>query len=323
MSGRAPQLRSVCFTVPTRGQNDDLPLLDPYHPTWKHFKALVYSYEIAPTTGQLHIQGYLELTQPVTFEALHRWEGLEWGHFEKRRGTAKQARHYCMKPVPNCDCVHCVAERKDPTHIDGPYEFGEFSAQGQRADLLQIKRDIDNGRSLKRIAADEDTFPTWIKHIKGFETYKRITTEPRRHKPLVVLFVGPSNTGKTRTAMCLGSYIGRVYKVPPKSTGFWCDDYANEDVFIIDEMNGHKMSPEFFNELVDWSPMNVPSHGSAGHQFTSPYVFITSNYHPKYWWKKRSVDQVKQTMRRIDIIIKMLNPIERWVHSDFQVFRPQ
>lgn len=234
--------------------------------------------------------------------------GLEDAHFQKRFGTAKQAAHYCMKPVDGCDCPHCRKELETPTKLEGPWIFGEMSAQGQRADLLEIKREIDRGASLKRIAMDNETFPTWIKHAKGFETYKRISTAPRSQKPLVILFVGPSGTGKTRTAAKLGRMLGTFYKVPPKHTGFWCDDYASEDVFLIDEMNGHKMSPEFFNELCDWEPMNVPSHGSAGHQFTSKYLFITSNYHPKYWWKKRNPDQVKQTMRRIDLVFKFIPP---------------
>jgi len=254
----------------------------------------------------------MELTQAKTYAAIHAMEGLEDAHFQKRFGTARQAAHYCMKPVEGCDCTHCREEVAHPTKLEGPWIWGEMSAQGQRADLLEIKREIDRGTPLKRLWRDPETFPTMIKYHKPLETYKRITTEPRQRKPLVILFVGPSGTGKSRAAMTLGSYIAgsksQVYVVPPKNGIFYCDDYGQEPVFIINEMNGHKMTPEFFNELVDWDPINVPVHHGAGHQFTSPYVFITSNYHPKYWWKKRNPDQVKQTMRRIDLIIKMIPP---------------
>lgn len=293
-----PRVRNVCFTI----NGDLIPLLDPTHATWQHCKFLIYQREHA---NHEHFQGYMEFTLPKTFEAIHAMQGMEDAHFEKRHGSAKQAAHYCMKPVAGCECTHCEEERLNPTKIEGPWTYGEMSSQGQRADLLEVKRDIDRGVSLKRIAADPETFPVWIKYHKGLETYKRITTEPRAQKPIVFLFIGTSGVGKSRTAIALAKHLGTVYIVPPKSTGFWCDDYAQETVFIIDEMTGSKMTPEFFNQLVDWAPMNVPSHGTAGHQFTSKYVFITTNYHPKFWWKHRSPNQVKQTMRRLDVIIKM------------------
>lgn len=301
MSDRAPQVRNICFTI----NGDLLPLLDPLHITWSHVKYAVYQREHA---GHEHFQGYLELTQPKTFSALHELEGLEDAHFERRRGTARQAAHYCMKPVPDCQCTHCEAERATPTKVEGPWEYGELSAQGQRADLMEIKRQIDNGTSTKRLWSDNDTFPTMVKFHKAFDTYRRVTTEPRQSKPSVFLFIGPSGVGKTRTAVQLAKCLGSYYKVPPKATGFWCDDYAQQDTFLIDEMNGSKMTPEFFNELCDWAPMNVPCHGTAGHQFTSKYVFICTNFHPKNWWKNRTPDNVKQTMRRIDVIVKMFPP---------------
>lgn len=291
---RAPQVRNICFTIFSEGEHDPLRLLDLSLPCFQHVKYLVYQLEMCPETLRLHFQGYMELTQPKTYAALHLLDGFRTAHFEKRRGTAKQAANYC---------------KKEDSRLDGPWELGECSQQGVRADLLEVKSQIDKGVSLKRIAADPDTFPTWIKFPKNWETYKRITTQPRRTKPLVILFVGPSGCGKTRTACLIGRMLGSLYVVPPKSTGFWCDDYSHEDVFVIDEMDGHRMAPTFFNQLVDYEPMNVPSHGSAGHQFTSKYVFITTNYHPKFWWKKRSPAQVKQTMRRIDVIIKLFPPV--------------
>jgi len=297
MSDRAPQYRNICFTI----NGDLLPLLDFSHPTWQHVKYCVYQREHA---AHEHFQGYMELTQPKTFVALHQMDGLEDAHFEKRRGTAKQAAHYCMKPVDGCECNVCTEERNSPTFVEGFWQFGELSAQGQRADLLEIKRDIDSGSSMKRLWRNNDTFPTMVKYHRAFETYKRVSTDPRTTKPTVFLFIGPSGMGKTRTAVELAKKLGSMYVVPPKATGFWCDDYSQEDTFIIDEMNGSKMTPEFFNQLVDYAPMNVPSHGSAGHQFNSKYVFVCTNFHPKYWWKNRSVDNVKQTMRRIDVILK-------------------
>lgn len=302
---RAPQVRNLCFTVFGDPFTEGPPLLDFTHSSWQHVKYCVYQREICPTTNRVHLQGYLELSQSKTYSALHNLLGLENAHFEKRYGSAKQARHYCLKPVAGCDCEVCRKEIATPTKLEGPWEFGEMSSQGQRADLLEVKKAIDRGTSLKRIAQDNELFPTWVKFPKAFQMYRHMVTPERKVKPQVWLFIGPSGTGKTRTAMALARGLGSVYKVPPKHSGFWCDRYDNETVFLIDEMNGSKMTPEFFNELLDWYPMDVPVHGTAGHQFNSPYVFICTNYHPRHWWRKRSPDQIKQTMRRIDIVVKI------------------
>lgn len=301
-----PRVRNVVFTINKDGE-EDLLLLDPTHPTWNHIRYCIYQREMG---SHEHFQGYLELQTAQTYSALHMFDGLERARFDKRRGSAKQASHYCEKPVEGCDCPSCLEELREPTKLEGPWTWGEMSQQGVRADLLEIKREIDHGASLKRLWSQPDTFPTMVKHHRAFETYKHITTPSRKTKPIVFLFIGPSGLGKSRTMWNIARKVGgdSVYKVPPKSTGFWCDRYEQEEVFIIDEMSGNKMTPEFFNELCDWEQMDLPVHGSLGRQFTSKYLFIGTNYHPKFWWKKRSVDQVKQTMRRIDVVFKMFPP---------------
>jgi len=298
--GRQPQHRNVCFTV----NKDDralLRLLDETHPTWQHVKYCIYQREMG---SHEHFQGYMELTCGKTFAALHNLEGLEHAHFEKRRGTAKQAIHYCMKPVAGCECNICIEEVREPTYIEGPWVFGEPNAQGQRADLLEIQREIRQGASNKRIA--EDHFPEWVRFGKAFKDYKRMSTVPRNFKTRVVLFIGPPGTGKSTLMKLLAAYLGSVYKATAKKgSGMYYDDYDNQDVMIIDEFNGSRMTPEAFNDLADEHEAVIPVHGNAGHQFNSKYLFIGSNYLPSQWWKNRNPAQLKQTTRRIDIVFKV------------------
>jgi len=305
----------VCFTINKREETEadheaPLLLLDMEHETWQHVKYCVYQREVGGNTHHEHFQGYVEFTTPKSYSAICNMEGMERAHLGARRGTTNQAAHYCKKPQIGCMCNHCEEERANPTKLEGPWEIGTMSSQGVRADLLEVKRDIDRGASMKRLWQDNETFPTMVKFHKAFETYYHMVTPARTRKPLVFLFIGPSGLGKSHTMWRIARHLAgeSVYKVPPKSTGFWCDRYAQEQVFIIDEMTGSKMTPEFFNELCDWEQMDLPAHGSLGRQFNSPYIFIGTNYHPKYWWKKRSADQIKQTMRRIDVIFKMFLP---------------
>lgn len=294
-----PRVRNICFTI----NGDDLRLLDPTHPTWKHVKFLIYQREVGTHE---HFQGYLELDQQMTFRQLHTFEGLEGAHFERRRGTAKQARHYCEKPVEGCDCEVCREEVRSPTKIEGPWTFGEMSAQGQRAELLEIKRELDRGMPLKRLK--DSYFPEWVRFNKSFTEYRRGSTEPRSFKTRVFLFVGPPGAGKSTFMKLLAVRILGLscYKVPhKKGSGLYFDDYDNQEVMILDEFSGATMPPEFFNLLADEHECVLPSHGGAGHQMVSKYLFIGTNYAPKFWWKNRSPVQLKQTTRRIDVVFKM------------------
>lgn len=298
---RDPQYRNICFTVNAEGE-EPLLLLDMLHSSWQHVKFCVYQRELGSNE---HFQGYLELTTPKSYSALHALEGLETAHFEKRGGSAKQADHYCRKAVPHCECNCCVKERAAPTYLEGPWEFGEISKQGQRSELMEIQKELDKGAAIKRVAVDH--FPEFVRFGRAFKDYKRIVSAKRDFKPLVILLCGGSGTGKSRTATLLGKALGSFYKVPDKHSGFWCDDYDGEEVFFIDEMNGSKMTPEFFNGLVDRYEFVVPSHGSAGTQLIARYIIIASNYTPRVWWKRRSLDQQKQTMRRIDLVIPFVD----------------
>jgi len=297
----APRVRNVCFTVNAL-DNSVMRLLDPVHPTWKNLRYVVYQREIG---SHEHYQGYLELTNGMTYDQIHQFEGLEGAALFRRRGSAKQARHYCMKPVPGCDCDHCRDEASNPTKLEGPFEYGEMSQQGVNADLLEVKRDLEHNVPLKRIARDH--FPTWVRHNKSITEYRRIITEKRDFKTKTFLFVGPPGKGKSTLMKILARYVGAtVYKVPAKKgSGLYFDDYDGQEVMLLDEFSGATCPPEFFNLLADEHECVLPVHGGAGHQMVSKYLFIASNYAPKSWWSKRTPNQLLQTTRRIDVVFKI------------------
>lgn len=297
-----------------------MPLLDPCHPTWKNVRYIIYQREIGTHE---HFQGYLELSEQLTYEQLHAFEGLEGAHFEKRRGTAKQASHYCSKPVTSCDCSMCTEEAREPTKLEGPWVWGEMSHQGARNELLEIQRELDRGTSHKRIAKEH--FPEWIRYQKSFVEYRRVTTEPRVKKTKTFLFVGPAGHGKSTLMKILARYIGSYWKAPhKKNSGLYFDGYDGQEVMIIDEFDGGTMPPTLFNEIADEHECTLPVHGAAGHQMVAKYLFIGTNYAPKFWWKKRSAHQLLQTTRRIDVVFKVgftkgatidRNP-SSWVHPE-------
>jgi len=180
--------------------------------------------------------------------------------------------------------------------------------------LEEIKGALDGGVSLKRLA--DEHFSSYIRYGRAFKEYKRQVTKPREVKSVTILLVGPSGIGKSRFATLLCQYLAgnssQVYKVPrPKGSGLYWDDYDGQRVAFMDEFDGNFMQPTAFNELADRYEYVVPVHGGAGHQFVSKYLVICSNYLPKYWWRKRNAEQLRQTTRRLDLVIPMLRPVRR------------
>lgn len=109
---------------------DKLPRLE----QWDAITYLVWQRECAPTTGKMHLQGYVELETPREYTSVLKW--LPPGaHIESRKGTAEQAASYCKKPDNNA------------RSFGEPYESGTISVpeQGKRNDLEAFQEDAKEG----------------------------------------------------------------------------------------------------------------------------------------------------------------------------------
>lgn len=295
MASRGPQSTHWCFTV-----HDYTTLVGDLPPECGY---IVYQEEAAPATGRAHVQGYIQFPEKrrgtTVSNLLREWfspqngENLGSVHSEPARGSDEDNERYCTK---------------DETRLDGPYRHGirvpRAGGRGGRSDLIGIKRKLDDGRSMAEIR--EDHFGDWIRYGKRLAEYRRISTAPRERKTKCFLFVGPAGTGKSTLMKLIAKGVGSVYKVPAKKgSGLYFDDYDGQDVMIVDEFDGNLMPPTFFNLLVDEHECVLPVHGGAGHQMVSGYIFIGSNYAPKYWWRRRTSAQLRQTTRRIDVVFKV------------------
>lgn len=96
----------------------------------------IFQEELAPTTKRKHLQGYIELTQPMTIEGVKRIFMDGSLHLEVRRGTQEQAIAYASK---------------EDTRIAGPWDFGKKKCQGRRSDIDEIWEDIQENFTLKEI----------------------------------------------------------------------------------------------------------------------------------------------------------------------------
>ncbi len=249
---------------------------------------LVFGWELCPTTKRAHLQGYIEWNHKASLLFCREFLEANW---TIAGGDQQQNITYCTK--------------------DGDWvEFGTRKTQGARSDLLSVKRSIDEGSSVPQLW--DDHFSSMVRYHKAFQVYKKIKAIKRSWKTKVVFIVGPAGTQKTTLATLLAySFGSSVYTIPEaKGSGLYFDGYDGEDVVILDEMDGKRMQPTVFNGLADKFEYSVPVHG-CGNINWAPYVmFVISNYLPKYWWRKRTADQLLQTTRRIDWTIKRLRPLK-------------
>lgn len=190
--------------------------------------------ELAPDTLRPHYQGYAEFERAVSWSTLHKCEGLAEAHFEKRRGTQKQAIAYCEKV---------------DSRMDGPYRWGEPKSQGQRTDLEDMRRDLDDGHTLATVAKDH--FPVWIKYPSAVRSYQALQAIDRTRPPDVYVILGTTGCGKSRLARQM---FPDAYWKP--NMEYW-ENYQYESTIVLDEFYGHKMQYTDLLQLLDSTPLLV------------------------------------------------------------------
>lgn len=238
------------------------PLQPPFDPIaeWGPTTYAVYQFEVS-ATGTLHMQVYVEFSTSVRLRTIQSYPGLEGCHVERRRGSSEQAAAYCKK--------------RDPSFLYGYWEFGTIARQGRRSDLESVRRDIDEGASELQVA--QNHFGSFCRYHRSFSLYRRLSATKRNWPMEILVFYGPTGTGKTRHAY---ETYPNAYFQPP---GQWFDDYAGEETVIIDEMVGSRFSFRMLLLMCDRYPYKVQVKGSF-REFTSRRIVFTSNYHPAEWY---------------------------------------
>lgn len=316
--------RNYLFTYfPDPEDDETFLLLDPSE--IKDCKYCIYQYEQCPETLRVHLQGYIEFNNAISLtqvkERLHAQAPN--CHLEPRRGSQQEAVAYCSK---------------EESRLDGPYSFGDPGpGQGARKDIDDLHRTLNEGATLRQVS--QTHFPLFLRYERAINSYIRLNNLPRSQekKTITIVFHGPSGIGKTRSARLLASFLAvnpdDIYEHPIKATGTWFDGYRSQSVAIMDEFSGATVPPTMFNVLSDRGPCVVPCHGTAGNQWNPDILIITTNTHPRLWWKHRTNEQYVQTRRRIDLIFNFHIPPSEWakspsppeppkrmIHKDGQIF---
>ncbi len=263
-------------------------------------KFMVFSLEQGDQ-GTNHYQGYVEFKQAYTLTAVKRMLQSDTVHVERRAGTRMQAIEYC---------------EKDP--LEGPHYWKQAlrgSGQGARMDLIAVKKDLDDGASMKRIA--ENHFSAFIRYSKAFAEYRRLRAEKRSWKMDIIVLVGPTGTGKSYWAHT--TFPGAYHK----PQGKWWPDYDGEETVIVDEMYGNRFSWGELLNLCDEYPMLIEAKGTH-YQFRSRRIVFTSNAQPHLWYHFDGIPAWAESLLKRRITNYMLDQGEPGELVDWDtLFTPQ
>jgi len=259
------RFRNIVFTLNNYTDDEYNNLLN-----HKEFKYVIIGKEIGEK-GTPHLQGYAELNRQLDLNKVKEINARM--HFERRRGSQKQAIEYCKK--------------------DNVYECkGMYRVQGQRVDLQKVREDIKNGISMSSILEGDIPTSSELRVIDRMFSY--LSPKKRISKPEVHWYYGSTGTGKSRTAMS----VSEDYYV--KDSTKWWDGYDNQDTVIIDDFRAKNMKFNDLLRLLDWMPYRLEIKGGT-RWLHSRRIIITTPRHPRATYSRIGED-INQLLRRIDVL---------------------
>lgn len=262
--------RAYCFTInnPTEADHFAVTLL------MKKAKYGIAGEEIGEN-GTPHIQGYVHLENPMSFVCLKKF--LSRGHIEAANGDDRHNYDYCSK--------------------QGKFkEWGQKSdGQGKRTDIKEIANLIKSGDiTLNDIMFDYPDM--YLKYSRSFEKMFNAVQPHREQQPEVHWRWGLAGTGKTRWVIQKHG-ANNVYI---KDGTSWWDGYSQQDVILIDDFDNNIPYRTLLRILDRYRYQGQVKGGYVN--INSPFIFITCEHPPSYYWRDNELDQV---MRRLTSVLEI------------------
>lgn len=260
----------------------------------EYARACQYQLETAPSTGQVHVQAYLECSKAVSLATVRTL--FEKSHCEICKGTQAHNIAYCSK---------------SDTRVDGTTSqtWGTFSSQGSRSDLSEVAVLVSEGANAKRVFEESPT--VFIKYHKGIERAIALQVEPRDFKTRVIILYGEPGSGKTQWCRDYSRKECEEFSILsiPQDKSQWFDG-AYEGNVLVDEFYGW-IKWSLILQMMDCYPLKVPIKGGMV-DWRVRTLFITSNVSPTKWYEYGDKMPEEAFRRRVEEVYK-LDKADNWV----------
>ena len=260
-SRQESQAKRWCFTINNPGDEDKF---------WENgdnisqIQYIVVQLEKGQR-GTQHYQGFLILTKKKRMTWLKNNFNRK-AHWEKARGTDKQASDYC---------------KKDDTRVEGGlrFEHGTITKE-QETKTAEAEEQLEQLKTAFKRPAD---IPAEILLQQNFiSAYKLLTCDilgPYRPNLKVITMVSPPGCGKS---FLINSLFPHAARLIMGNSGFWWQNPC-EKVAVIEEFNG-QIPLQKMLQLLDPYPQSLEVKGGT-RPCLFEVIFITSNSSPEEWYR--------------------------------------
>jgi len=273
-------------------------------------KYLVFQSEVG-ATGVHHIQFYCIFTESMRARTVHGILGPRC-HFDASRGTPAQNKHYCLKPLEGCECVHCRDARLLPNlgrEVAPAFMVGEYGIMRRPRvqKLSAVVEMMDTGSTLAEIL---DAHPEMaIKYRNGISNEFARRLDSRDWAMEIEIFVGETGTGKSFTAKAENP--GSISIPWPTGGRWWWPGYTGQNCVLLDDFRSGNITVLTMMRLFDRGEMSTEAKGT-NFPFVSHKIVITTNVDPTDWYQMTKLVESKgQDARKV-----ILAPLARRI-SEF------
>lgn len=272
------------FTIQHGGQQQ--PSLDDIKPCIDQLEKLasylVVGKEVAPSTGQMHLQGYVELKKPARRTQLVKIIACFW---EPAKGTGAQAADYCKKEADFYEVGELKEQDPGKREQNRWDEARQQAESGLRVQDSQIV--ISHYGNIRALQRDHLVLPQELQWTNG-------------NAPNVWIY-GEAGTGKSRKARA--DYPDAF----PKSTNKWWCGYQNQPFVIIDDVDlGHACLGHHFKIWADRYPFPAEIKGSSI-ALRPQVICVTSQF---------SIDQIWSDVETRDALHRRFKSIRLGLPAD-------
>lgn len=179
---------------------------------------------------------------------------------------------------------------KEESRVSPPFEFGSKPLRrNQEKDWVKIK--------LAAMIGCFDEIPPDI-YVRCYSSLKAIAKDnlaPRPMERRVVVFHGPTGTGKSHRAWALAGMD--AYPKDPM-TKSW-DGYKQHKAVVIDEYRGGVAISHFLRWCDKYPVILDNKYGAT--VFSAEVIYITSNLPPQEWYPQLDETSLRALLRRLEV----------------------